>query len=81
MIDIIELRHNLHRIPELAFQEYKTKALLEESIFKILQNQPENIWKLHYFNNSTGLLLEYTCSKKPYLLFRADMDGLHIVEK
>jgi len=81
MIDIIELRHNLHRIPELAFQEYKTKALLEESIFKILQNQPENIWKLHYFNNSTGLLLEYTCTKKPYLLFRADMDGLPIAEK
>jgi len=80
MIDIIELRHNLHRIPELAFKEFKTKALLEESILKILQNQPENIWKLHYFKNSTGLLLEYTCAKTPYLLFRADMDGLPITE-
>lgn len=81
MIDIIELRHSLHRIPELAFQEFKTKAMLEENILRLLQNQPENLWHLHYFQNSPGLLLEYSPAKGNYLLFRADMDGLPITEK
>ncbi|MEN6445473.1 MAG: amidohydrolase [Candidatus Cloacimonas sp.] len=80
MLDLIELRHNLHKIPELAFKEFKTRALLEESISKILQDQPKDTWKLHHFNGNTGLLLEYTCAAGPYLLFRADMDALPIYE-
>ena len=80
-MDIIELRHKLHRIPELAFQEFKTKALVEECIKEILEKQSKQIWKLHHFQNSPGLLLEYTITNEPYILFRADMDGLPVWEK
>ena len=80
-MDIIELRHKLHRIPELAFQEFKTKALVEECIKEILEKQSKQIWKLHHFQNSPGLLLEYTVTNEPYILFRADMDGLPVWEK
>ncbi len=73
MIDIIELRHSLHRIPELAFQEFKTKAMWKKT-FCVFYKTSRKIWHLHYFQNSPGLLLEYSPAKGNYLLFRADMD-------
>ncbi len=46
-MDIIELRHKLHRIPELAFQEFKTKALLEKSIREILESNIQSIFGIY----------------------------------
>ncbi len=76
-IDPIELRHKLHRNPELSFEEFKTTQLLIECIKK-LKNSERIIIHTPY---KTGLLVEYTCNSGGYLLFRADIDALPIKEK
>jgi len=39
--DPLKLRHALHRIPELAYEEHKTKALLKARIEAIIAADPE----------------------------------------
>ena len=75
MIEPTSLRKDLHRIPELAFEEYKTKALLMAILLKVPQI------KIHQFETNTGILVEYSHGEGPYKLFRADMDALPIAEK
>jgi len=74
-VDLSALRQALHRIPEPAFQEQQTKALLL-SYLKPLQGII-----IHQFEQSPALLVEYTHGTGDYLLFRADMDGLPIGEE
>jgi N-acetyldiaminopimelate deacetylase len=73
-IDVIEVRRLLHRIPELAFQEVKTRELLLDYLKKL-----QGI-TIHLFSNSTGILVEYSPVEGDYLLFRADMDALPVTE-
>jgi N-acetyldiaminopimelate deacetylase len=78
-MDAISLRHSLHQIPEIAFAEHQTKALL----LKTLQDIPgftDASWKLHEFKHSTGILIAYSGGEGAYKLFRADMDALPIKE-
>jgi N-acetyldiaminopimelate deacetylase len=72
--DLAEIRRKLHQIPEIAFQEFRTKEL----ILKYLENL-EGI-RIHLFEHSTGILVEYSHGQGQYLLFRADMDALPIRE-
>jgi N-acetyldiaminopimelate deacetylase len=69
-----ELRHTLHQIPELMFEEFKTTEILLKNItgmdnIKVLRPLP------------TGLIAEYKVNDGDYYLFRADIDALPIKEE
>ncbi|MFN6992270.1 MAG: M20/M25/M40 family metallo-hydrolase, partial [Fervidobacterium sp.] len=69
----IDLRHKLHMVPELAFNERNTQLILRESL-ENLGLKPEPIAQ-------TGLLVFIEREKsKPSVLYRSDMDGLPLVE-
>ena len=74
MLNLVKIREELHKIPELGFQEYKTQKF----ILSILSQFPS--LKIHTFE-FTGILVEYSHGKDSYRLFRSDMDGLPIKEK
>ncbi|MDR3667216.1 MAG: amidohydrolase [Ignavibacteriaceae bacterium] len=72
--DPVELRHTLHRNPELMFEEFKTTELLIKNIegmnnLKILRPL------------KTGLIVDYKVNDGDYYLFRADIDALPIKEE
>ena len=85
---LIELRKKLHQIPEIAFEEHHSSALLREQLNILVKNHlsPEAIRAgsvaplVHGFENSSGFLVEYTCGDGPYRMFRADMDALPVSE-
>lgn len=72
--ELFNLRKELHRIPEPAFQEVKTRDLLLKHL-EVMSGLT-----VHRLANSTGILVEYSGGEGSYLLFRADMDGLPIPE-
>ena len=74
MLNFIKIRKHLHQIPELAFEEFKTKEYLI-SILKMFKNI-----KMHTFD-FPGILVEYSHGKGKYTLFRSDMDALPIIEE
>ncbi|MDD2230432.1 MAG: M20/M25/M40 family metallo-hydrolase, partial [Candidatus Cloacimonetes bacterium] len=78
-MDATSLRHALHQIPELAFEEHKTKAMLLEYLQSVPGIAGER-WTIHEFKHSTGILVAYTAGHGTYKLFRADMDALPIQE-
>lgn len=73
-IDPKEVRKELHRIPEIAYQEFKT----DKYLLKLLSSFSG--LKIHRFD-FPGILAEYTVNDGDYMLFRADMDALPIEEK
>ncbi len=77
VITPIELRHNLHRNPELSFHEFETTKLLRKVISKLPES---SLLKIHT-PLSTGLLVEYKINHNDFLLFRADIDALPILEE
>ena len=70
----IELRHKLHQIPELMFNEFQTTSLLLDTL-----NEFPKI-KIHR-PLETGLIVEYTVNDGDYILFRGDIDALPIIEE
>jgi N-acetyldiaminopimelate deacetylase len=72
-LDPVELRHVLHKNPELMFEEFKTTELLKRNIERM-----DNI-KIHRPLN-TGLIADYKVNDGNYYLFRADIDALPIKE-
>lgn len=77
LITPIELRHILHRNPELSFHEFETTQLLKDVISKLPES---SVLKIHT-PMSTGLLVEYKVNNNGFLLFRADIDALPIIEE
>ena len=73
----IELRHTLHKFPEIAFKEFQTTNLLIDNIQNLTGANNIRIHKPY----STGFLVEYTVNDSDYLLFRADIDALPIKEE
>lgn len=74
----VELRHTLHKNPELSFHEFETTKLIRKNIEALDKN---SLLKIHA-PYRTGLLVEHTAVKgQPYLLFRADIDALPISEE
>jgi len=73
-MNAVELRHELHKIPEIALKEFKTTELLISEVEKL-----EGI-KIHR-PCETGFLAEYTVNNGEYLLYRADIDALNIKEE
>lgn len=72
MKDVITIRRDLHRIPELGFEEYKTKKYILNYL-KDFNCKIEEV-------NQTGLILFFDNDKPKTIGFRADMDALPIEE-
>lgn len=73
----LELRHNLHQFPEIAYQEFKTSELILKNV-RLLPNA--NNLRIHT-PFPTGALIEYKVNDGPFFLFRADIDALPIKEE
>ena len=72
--DIVELRHQLHQIPEIAFKEYKTSAKIRTYLEHLgLDLEPSTLG-----TDVTAILKGD--KPGPVVLLRAEMDGLHIEE-
>lgn len=74
MKDLFEIRKELHRIPEHAFEEFETTEYLVNKIEKL------PLVKIHRFP-FTGLLVEYSQGNGKYQMFRAELDALPIKEQ
>jgi N-acetyldiaminopimelate deacetylase len=74
MLDLIKIRQDLHRIPELGFAEHKTVQYL----LNILEKFPK--LQIHRFD-FPAIVAEYRVDERAYKLFRADMDALPIAEQ
>ena len=74
MLDPTELRHTLHKFPELMFEEFKTTEILIKNI--------EGMNRIKIFRPlETGLIAEYKVNEGSFYLFRADIDALPIKEE
>lgn len=82
MKELYSLRKSLHHKPEPAFEEHETAAILLEYLKQqmAMYQDAQAMFKIHRFQNSPGILVEYTCCQGAYKLFRADMDALPILE-
>ncbi len=72
---LIQIRRDLHRIPELGFQEVKTQAYLLDYIHELSQEYLEiKTWR-------TGIIVRVTGSVgSKTIAYRTDIDGLPITE-
>ena len=72
----IDLRHRLHQIPELLFEEYKTAAMIRSELDRL---------RLEYVagvdNAPTATIALVGDPAKPCVALRADIDALPIEEK
>jgi amidohydrolase len=73
--EIISLRRELHKIPELAFQEFKTSALISEKLKKFNVDTKKNI-------AGTGIMgiVKGRNEHGKTIMIRADIDALPIQE-
>jgi N-acetyldiaminopimelate deacetylase len=75
-----EFREKMHKIPELAFNEYKTTQFIMDNIRQIKEKYNSNIELFRVLE--TGVICVYTQnSEEEYTLFRADIDALPIKEE
>lgn len=74
--NLIQIRRDLHQIPELGFQEKETQNYLLTKLKQIANDRVEiKKWK-------TGILVKITGSHPTKTIgYRADMDGLPILEQ
>lgn len=72
MIDVISIRRDLHKIPELGFQEIQT----QEYILKILKKYNCFTYKI-----KTGVIAYFSFNKQDTIVYRCDMDALKINEE
>ncbi len=72
----VELRHKLHMNPEIAYQEFKTTETIINAVSTL---DSFEALKVHT-PFQTGVLFEYKVNDGPWILFRADIDGLPIRE-
>ncbi|MGJ8455298.1 M20 metallopeptidase family protein [Pseudothermotoga sp. U03pept] len=69
----VELRHFLHQKPELAFHEHETQRLLVEYIHQLGYTDLKEV--------GTGIVVIRRVSDGPFVLLRAEMDALPIIEE
>ncbi|AZU61356.1 N-acetyldiaminopimelate deacetylase [Neobacillus mesonae] len=76
MNSLIQIRRDLHQIPELGFQEYKTQAY----ILNYLHSMPQD--RLTIKKWKTGLFVKvHGMNPKKTIGYRTDIDGLPITEE
>lgn len=74
MKKVIEYFEALHKIPELSLHEHKTSAYIFSTLEEI-GYEPKRLGK-------TGIYADLICDENlPWILLRADMDGLAITEE
>ncbi|MCD8503195.1 MAG: N-acetyldiaminopimelate deacetylase [Bacillaceae bacterium] len=75
-LNLVNIRRELHQIPEAGFSEFKTQSLLLSYIQKLSQKYLTiTTWK-------TGILVKVEGSQpKKMIAYRADMDGLPMKEE
>ncbi len=75
MKSLVEIRRDLHRIPELGFAEFKTQAYLLEVIRALPQE------RLEVFTWKTGIVVKVSgLAPRKTIGWRTDIDGLPIAE-
>ena len=78
MLDLIAIRRDLHQIPEIGLEEFKTQAYLLERIAELSQDKPfiqHRTWR-------TGILVFLQGhSPSKTIGWRTDIDGLPIIEE
>lgn len=74
--ELIKIRRDLHRIPEIGFQEYKTQQYL----LKVLSQFPEERIEVKTWKTGIFVLVKGTNPLKT-IGYRADIDGLPITEE
>ncbi|MBN2253320.1 MAG: amidohydrolase [Kosmotogaceae bacterium] len=72
-MDLARIRHDLHEIPEIGFNEFKTQAYIM-SLMDRLSVPYEKV-------AGTGILVKWKKTEGPFVLFRADMDALPVFEE
>ncbi len=80
MLDLIEIRRGLHRIPELAFEERETSEMLHRVITGLVGGR-DDVTVTRY---RTGIIVHVPATADASgrtIGWRADMDGLPVVEE
>ena len=73
MIDLIQTYKDLHQIPEPSFEEFQTQKYLLNKLKKLNCD-------IHTLE-PTGIIAFFDFNQKKTIAFRAEMDGLPIIEK
>jgi len=73
--EVIQLRHQMHRIPELAYEEFKTAALIREQLQRLGLQFVAGV-----ANAPTATIAHIGSTGKPCIALRADIDALPITE-
>ena len=74
--DAAEIRHRLHRIPELAFQEFQTAAVIRAELDRLGISHVDGVG-----DAPTATLSLIGDGAKPCVALRADIDALAIAEQ
>ena len=88
MLDLIEIRRGLHRIPELAFEEHQTSEMLSGIISSLVSGRDD----VEITRYRTGIIVHVPATAGPdgrpsagadgkTIGWRADMDGLPLAEE
>jgi amidohydrolase len=72
--ELTRLRHDIHKHPELSFQEFRTAALVADTLREIGIEPRTQVGR-------TGVVAEIGNDNGPTIAIRADMDALPILEK
>jgi amidohydrolase len=72
----VELRHRLHRIPELCFEEFKTAAAIRAALDELGLPHIDGVE-----NAPTATICIIGQTNKPCVALRADIDALQILEQ
>ena len=77
-LDLIKIRRDLHQIPEIGLEEFKTQAYLLERIAEMTEGKDfveQRTWR-------TGILVFlHGSAPEKTIGWRTDIDGLPIVEE
>ncbi|WP_242258764.1 N-acetyldiaminopimelate deacetylase [Streptococcus thoraltensis] len=77
-LDLIQIRRDLHQIPEIGLEEFKTQAYLLERIAELTQDKP--FVKQKTWRTGTLVFVEGYAAQKT-IGWRTDIDGLPISEE
>ncbi len=73
--ELVRLRRNIHQFPELSFQEFRTAALVADTLGEI------GGYEVKTGVGKTGVVAQIGTGDGPTIAIRADMDALPILEK
>jgi amidohydrolase len=76
MSSVVELRHRLHEIPELAFEEHETAAMIRAELDRLGIKYTAGV-----SGAATATVAVIGDASKPCVALRADIDALPIVEQ